>query len=506
MGEKFSIDDILAEYSDNSKKNNQKTDNNKKSQSASGSKIKQPIGPTMILRDVAQKQNERKKTEGTVEIPKEELKHLKGEVKARKVTHNNSEKTKSDESNTNSAESKTSPTEKKKADDYDDYKPSEPLFSVEQIRKVEAQRVAAHYEKLEESKTPKEKHEKKTAIKKESDIEKANPQRTEHKAKNVLKEKVSDKKSQPSKSKSVEKPKSEKAAVTEKVKKQDTIFGNIDDAENKTAKKEKSSVKIDTNRFGSLKERILQNRFLFEELTKRDFKKKYKRTFLGVLWSVVSPFFTFLIQLFVFGYIFQRNDSNYIIYILTGNLMFHFFSDATTTGMFSMYSNASVLSKINVPKSVFILSSNVASIFNFMLTLLVYFVFMIFCNMSFGPHLFLMIFPILCLIVFNIGISYILSALFVFFRDIQYLYSIATMLLMYMSAIFYYTDRFPDHLQFVFHINPVYRYISYMRQLVIDATVPSLSTHLVCLAFAVGALIIGYLFHKKTRKNFVYYY
>jgi ABC-2 type transport system permease protein len=143
---------------------------------------------------------------------------------------------------------------------------------------------------------------------------------------------------------------------------------------------------------------------------------------------------------------------------------------------------------VNVPKSLFVLSSNSAAIFNFMLTLVIYFGFMVFCHVSFGIHLLMMIFPILCLIIFNIGMSYILSSLFVFFRDMQYLYQIFTMLLMYMSAIFYEIDRFPENLRFVFDINPIYHFVTYIRQLVIYATVPDFTSHIICLAFAFGML------------------
>lgn len=366
-------------------------------------------------------------------------------------------------------------------DDYDEYKPTEPLFSIEQLRKIEAQR-------------------------KESFRNLSNNEKAEQPAKKETQEKPA-----PAvvKEKQTEKPK-EAAPKKEKTPQQTkhkpaTIFGDIEDVKKKPAREE-VQVNINTNPFASFADTIKQNRFLFEELVKRDFKKKYKRTVLGMMWSVISPFLTFLVQLIIFGFLFRRGDSNFIIYLLTGNLMFHFFSDTTTTGMFSLYSNAGVLSKINVSKSIFLLSSNVAGIFNFLLTLLVYFVFMIFTGVNFGPHLILMIYPIVCMILFNIGISYILSALFVFFRDIQYLYSIATNLLMYISAIFYYADALPANMQIVFAINPVYRYIAYMRQLVIDSVIPDLTSHLICLGFAVGALSIGYIFHKKTEKNFVYYY
>lgn len=278
------------------------------------------------------------------------------------------------------------------------------------------------------------------------------------------------------------------------------------DSKEKSHRPVKSNVAVNSSSDMSFIDKIKQYRFLFEELTKRDFKKKYKRTLLGVLWSVISPFVTFLVQYFVFGYIFRRHDTQFVIYLLSGTLMFNFFTNATTAGMFSMYSNGGILSKVNVPKSLFVLSSNSAAIFNFLLTLVIYFGFMVFCHVSFGVHLLMMIFPILCLIIFNIGMSYILSSLFVFFRDMQYLYQIFTMLLMYMSAIFYEIDRFPENLRFVFDINPIYHFVTYIRQLVIYATVPDLTSHIICLAFAFGMLAIGYFVHRKTEQKFVYYY
>ncbi len=386
-------------------------------------------------------------------------------------------------------------------DDYDEYKPTEPLFSIEQLRKIEAQRKESfknlsNNEKAEQPAKKETQDKPAPAVIKE---EKPAPAvvKEEKPAPAVVKEKQTEKPKEAV-------PKKEKTPQQTKHKPA-TIFGDIEDVKKKPAREE-VQVNINTNPFASFADTIKQNRFLFEELVKRDFKKKYKRTVLGMMWSVISPFLTFLVQLIIFGFLFRRGDSNFIIYLLTGNLMFHFFSDTTTTGMFSLYSNAGVLSKINVSKSIFLLSSNVAGIFNFLLTLLVYFVFMIFTGVNFGPHLILMIYPIVCMILFNIGISYILSALFVFFRDIQYLYSIATNLLMYISAIFYYADALPANMQIVFAINPVYRYIAYMRQLVIDSVIPDLTSHLICLGFAVGALSIGYIFHKKTEKNFVYYY
>lgn len=442
MSDKFSIDDILAEIGSDN-------DVSKKTAKSSGVADKKAPsqstpGATMILNSI----DEKKKTQGkenTIEISTENLQHLKGVV----------------------GEGQRRPKE-----------PAQQTQKTAEPQKAKTSADENRYKRLSEFDDDEKPIKRRLNAVRDSD--------------------ASVKPSKPSKEKSVVE------ASGKQENKSQTIFGNADEKHKK--KSEKISVSINTSANMTFKEKVKQYRFLFEELTKRDFKKKYKRTLLGVLWSVISPFLTFMVQYFVFGYIFRRLDSGFVIYLLTGTLMFNFFTNATTNGMFSMYSNGAILSKIKVPKSLFVLSSNSAAIFNFLLTLIVYFIFMIFCKINFGPHLLLMIYPICCLIIFNIGMSYILSALFVFFRDMQYLYQIFTMLLMYMSAIFYEVKRFPEELRFVFNINPVYHYISYMRQLVMQSSVPGFAEHIICLSFALGMLGIGYFVHSKTEQKFVYYY
>ena len=181
---------------------------------------------------------------------------------------------------------------------------------------------------------------------------------------------------------------------------------------------------------------LKKHQFLFEELVKRDFKKKYKRTILGMAWSILSPLFQLLVMTLVFTQFFGRNTPHYMIYIFCGNLIFSFFSDATKGGMGTIMGNAGIFTKVNVPKYLFLLSRNIQALINFGLILIVFFVFVAFDGLAFTWKFICLLYPICCLILFNIGVGMILSALFVFFRDIQYLYDVFTMLLMYLSAVF----------------------------------------------------------------------
>lgn len=245
--------------------------------------------------------------------------------------------------------------------------------------------------------------------------------------------------------------------------------------------------------------------FLFEELVKRDFKKKYKRTVLGMAWSVLSPLLTLLVMSLVFTQFFGRNTAHYTTYLFCGNLVFSYFNESTSQGMTSLVGNSGIFTKVNVPKYLFLFSKNVQTLINFGLTLSVFFVFCVLDNITFTWKLVCLLYPILCLVLFNIGVGLILSAMFVFFRDIQYLWSVFTMLLMYMSAIFYTIDSYEPMVRNLFLVNPVYLFIRYFRKIVIEATIPTMWFHLLMLADVVVVLAIGCWMYKKYNHKFLYY-
>ena len=232
-------------------------------------------------------------------------------------------------------------------------------------------------------------------------------------------------------------------------------------------------------------QKLKRNQFLFEELVKRDFKKKYKRTILGMAWSVLSPLLTLLVMGMVFTKFFGRNTPHYIIYLFCGNLIFSYFSESTSQGMESLMGNAAIFTKVNIPKYLFL--------------------FCITDKIAFTWKFILLLYPICCLVLFNIGVGLILSALFVFFRDIQYLWSVFTQLLLYMSAIFYTIDKYDPIVQNLFLLNPIYLFIRYFRKIVIEATIPTSWFHLLMAADVMIVLSLGCLMYKKYNTKFLYY-
>ena len=252
-------------------------------------------------------------------------------------------------------------------------------------------------------------------------------------------------------------------------------------------------------------QRFQQYQFLFEELVKRDFKHKYKRTILGMLWSLISPLAQLLVLNVIFVNFFGHKQAHYTVYLFTGLMIFTYFNDATTQGMRALDANAYIISKINVPKYLFVFSRIVSSLINFTLTLVIYLVFVAVDQIPFTFTFLALFYPIVFLTIMNIGLALILSALHIFFKDLEYLYSIFTMLVMYASAIFYSTESFSPGLRRVFYLNPVYDFILYFRTVVIDGAIPSLELHLICAGYALAAFLLGFWLYKKYNYQFLYY-
>ena len=251
--------------------------------------------------------------------------------------------------------------------------------------------------------------------------------------------------------------------------------------------------------------RAKEHGFLFSELIKRDFKKKYKRTHLGMIWSLLSPLLTLFVMRIVFTRFFGNDVEHYTIYLFCGNIIFSFFSDATSSGMSSLMDNSSVFSKVNVPKYLFLFSKNISSLINFSLTFVVFLVFCILDGVAITPFFFALAFPISCLILFNLGMGFILSSLYMFFRDIQYLWGVFIMLLMYLSAIFYSVESYTPEVQKLFLFNPIFVYIKYFRLVVLDRSLPSVQYHALALGYAVLTFAIGAFIYKRKNHKFLYY-
>lgn len=250
--------------------------------------------------------------------------------------------------------------------------------------------------------------------------------------------------------------------------------------------------------------RTLQTyKFLIKQLVMRDFKTKYKRSVLGILWSFLNPILTMFVQYIVFSTLFKSNVPNFVVYLLSGIVCFSFFSEATSMGLGAIVQNSSLITKVYVPKYIYPVTRVLSSTVNLALALIPLLITVVASGTRITSAILLLPFPLLCLILFSLGMSFILSSLMVFFRDTQFLWGVINMLWMYMTPIFYPDTIIPAQYLTIYKMNPLYHVIRFIRIILIDGVSPEPKAYALCFILAVIPLAIGLLVFKKTQDKFV---
>lgn len=250
---------------------------------------------------------------------------------------------------------------------------------------------------------------------------------------------------------------------------------------------------------------VQKYRFLLQQLVSRDFKTKYKRSILGVLWSFLNPLLLMLVQYFVFSNLFQANIENYHIYLLIGVVIFNFFNEACGTILTSITSNASLITKVYIPKYIYPISKMLSATINFLISLIPLLVLIFLTPLSVTKAYFLLPFPLLCIFFFCLGFGMILASGMVFFRDIQFLWGILSTMWMYGTPIFYDINIIPEQYRIIIYCNPLYYFIDFFRTCIMMGTSPDPFLYIKCGLFALGMLFLGMFVFKKTQNRFVLY-
>lgn len=244
---------------------------------------------------------------------------------------------------------------------------------------------------------------------------------------------------------------------------------------------------------------------LLWNLTSRDFKLKYRRSVLGVAWSILNPLLMMLVLTQVFGLLLKVKVENFPVYYIVGSTMWSFFSEATNLSMTSVTGAASLIKKVYIPKYIFPLEKCLFALQNFLFSMIAVVIVMLFQRFLPSPTALLMLVPMLYCFVFAVGIGLILSALTVFFRDVMHLYSVLLTVWMYITPIIYPVEVIQDSpiIYGIVQCNPLYYYVSYFRDVLMYNTIPDLKFNLICIAFSLGALIVGIAVFKKTQDKFI---
>ena len=245
--------------------------------------------------------------------------------------------------------------------------------------------------------------------------------------------------------------------------------------------------------------------FLIRQLVSRDFKTKYKRSALGMAWSFLNPLLTMSVQYVVFSTLFQSDIPNYPVYLLSGIVFFNFFSEAVSMGMTSITGNASLIKKVYMPKYIYPVSRILSSLVNFALAIIPLLLVMLITGTAFTPALLLLIFDMLCLLGFVTGMSLLLTTAMTFFQDTQFLWGVVSMMWMYLTPLFYPESIIPAQFLTVYHMNPMYQYITFARICIIDGVSPEPMAYLWCILSSLVVLGLGILTFKRHQDKFVLY-
>jgi len=245
--------------------------------------------------------------------------------------------------------------------------------------------------------------------------------------------------------------------------------------------------------------------FLIRQLVSRDFKTKYKRSALGMAWSFLNPLLTMSVQYVVFSTLFKSDVPNYPVYLLSGIVFFNFFSEAVSMGMTSITGNASLIKKVYMPKYIYPVSRILSSLVNFALAIIPLLLVMLITGTAFTPALLLLIFDMLCLLGFVTGMSLLLTTAMTFFQDTQFLWGVVSMMWMYLTPLFYPESIIPAQFLTVYHMNPMYQYITFARICIIDGVSPEPMAYLWCILSSVVVLGLGILTFKRHQDKFVLY-
>lgn len=245
--------------------------------------------------------------------------------------------------------------------------------------------------------------------------------------------------------------------------------------------------------------------FLLQELVKKGIKLKYRRSYLGILWSMLEPLLYMIVLTIVFGTLLGHDEKSYPVYILSGRLLYSFFNGATKSCLTSIRKNAGMIKKVYVPKYIYPMSCVLIDFAIFLLSLPVLFVVSLVLGVYPSVSTLFCIIPLLNLLMLTYGVGMILATVGVFFRDMEYIWSVATTLIMYLSAIFYKPKRIFKHggmAVYMLKVNPLFDIIDNFRSGIFGESINWHYT-LYSTVFAVVSLIIGLFVFKKRQDDFI---
>lgn len=253
--------------------------------------------------------------------------------------------------------------------------------------------------------------------------------------------------------------------------------------------------------------KVFKELYNYRELLKTNIKKeirgKYKGSWLGILWTFLNPLLMLAVYSFVFPYILRVNVENYTIFMIVALIPWNFFTTAIQSGTGSVVANGNILKKVYFPREIIPISITTSQLVNFLITCIIMAIFIIFSGVGFSIHLLLFPFLVLIQYILTLALTFVLSALTVFVRDIDHFVSVILMLGFYATPIVYQAKMLPEKFQIFMKINPMAQLVEAYRSILYYHQLPDMNMLIIWSFASVALLGIGYDIFKKLEKSFV---
>lgn len=251
--------------------------------------------------------------------------------------------------------------------------------------------------------------------------------------------------------------------------------------------------------------KLKQSWFVISTLVSKDFAIKYRRSILGVLWSVLNPLLMMLVLTAVFSTIFRFEIEHYPFYLILGNTLFNLGMDTAGSSMHSILASASLIKKVKVDPIIFPVEKALFELVSFAVSLIAVVIVMVVLHIPLTFNILLLPLLLVYTSLFSLGLGLILSALAVFFRDVLHIWGVVRMAWMYATPLFYPVDILPTWMLRVEMFNPMYQFVTYFRDIALWGITPGLMDNAVCLAMALITFGAGFLIFRKAQKKFILY-
>lgn len=248
---------------------------------------------------------------------------------------------------------------------------------------------------------------------------------------------------------------------------------------------------------------FLKFRALLYELVIRDVKIKYRRSVLGVLWTVLNPLFMMTVLYLVFSRLFRFDIENYSIYLLSGQVIFNYYQSSTTDAMLSIVGNASLIKKVYIPRHMLVAAKILSGAVNLLASFAALLTVLAATGGRIHITIFLVAIPFAYILLFSLGVGFVLAAVTVRFRDIVHLYGVLCTALFYLTPTIYPISILPFYMRLAVYFNPITGIMDIFREIVMEGSVPGLWRMLYCGLLSLFVFFEGYSIFKKRESSFI---